>query len=402
MLLKLVGINKRLGEFHLRDIDLAILPGEYFVILGPTGSGKTVLLETIAGMYTPDVGRIFFAGGEITRRPPEERRIGFVYQDYALFPHLNVRQNILFGLENRKIPAAAREAKLGEMVRLLGIGHLLARYPATLSGGERQRVALARALVMEPQILLLDEPLSALDPYTREGFQRELQHIHRVTGTLTVHVTHDFGEAAFLADRIAVMHSGRLVQVGFPEEIFSRPSSLFTARFVGLRNVFAGEVLEADGYRLFRAGRLELAVATGLTGPAGCVLHPEHLQLFPAPVDGTSCLPGRVTAVYRRRFYLEVTVDAGEELVLWIPAAGQNHGFHRPPQVGEKVWCRIPPGAVHLFPRTGDHRPGATRGNDTNQIEKATRFIINEDDRNGKNYTSCCSRRVEPCLMKKS
>ncbi|HHW43068.1 MAG TPA: ABC transporter ATP-binding protein [Desulfotomaculum sp.] len=353
-MLKLVGVNKRLGEFHLRDIDLAVLPGEYFVILGPTGSGKTVLLETIAGMHPPDAGRIFFAGKEITRLPPEERRIGFVYQDYALFPHLDVRQNILFGLQSRKIPAAAREGKLGEVVQLLGIGHLLARNPSTLSGGEQQRVALARALVTEPQIFLLDEPLSALDPRTREGFQRELQRIHRATGTLTVHVTHDFAEAAFLADRIAVMQRGRLVQVGSPEEIFSRPSSLFTARFVGLRNVFAGEVLGAKGHRLFRAGRLELAVETGFTGPAGCVLHPEHLRLSPTPTGGTACLPGRVTAVYRRRFYLEVTVDAGEELVLWFPPAGHNHGSHRPPRVGEKVWCVIPPAAVHLFPRSGD------------------------------------------------
>ena len=241
-----------LEEFRLCDINLEIAAGEYFVVLGPTGAGKTVLLETIAGLHRPRRGRILLAGEDITHAPPERRGIGFVYQDYALFPHLSVAGNIAFGLRLRGMGRGEIEKRVAAIGRLLGIEHLLHRMPGTLSGGEAQRVALARALVIEPRLLLLDEPLSALDPETREGLQRELGRIHRELGTTTIHVTHDFEEAVALGDRIAVLREdrldeglreGRIVQVGRPEEIFRRPASEFVARFVGVRNIFRGQAL---------------------------------------------------------------------------------------------------------------------------------------------------------------
>ncbi|RLG70326.1 MAG: hypothetical protein DRO11_06430, partial [Methanobacteriota archaeon] len=199
-----------LAEFRLCEVNLDIAAGEYFVILGPTGAGKTVLLETIAGLHRPLRGRIVLAGQDITHAPPERRNIGFVYQDYALFPHLNVAQNIAFGLKLRGMGRSDVEERVAAISELLRIQHLLHRMPEALSGGEAQRVALARALVIEPELLLLDEPLSALDPETREALQQELGQIHQKLGTTTIHVTHNFEEAVALGDRIAVLREKRV------------------------------------------------------------------------------------------------------------------------------------------------------------------------------------------------
>jgi len=234
--LKLQNVYKQLGEFHLKDINLEINSGEYFVILGPTGTGKTVVLELIAGMYHPDRGEIYFENENWLNTCPEHRGIGFVYQDYELFPHLTVKENIIFGLKIRKYSSTVINKKLNEMVEMFGIGHLLDRYPSTLSGGEQQRTALARALITSPKILLLDEPLSALDPRSKEVFQQELKRIHQTLKTTTLHVTHDFNEAMYLADRIGVMRNGEIAQVGTPEEIFRRPKDTFVASFVGIKN----------------------------------------------------------------------------------------------------------------------------------------------------------------------
>ncbi|MBC7326225.1 MAG: ATP-binding cassette domain-containing protein, partial [Moorella sp. (in: Bacteria)] len=245
--MRLFRITKKTGEFQLRDISLEVLPGEYFVILGPTGAGKTVLLEVIAGMHAPDAGEIWLGEENITAWPPEKRRFGFVYQDYALFPHINVRENIVFGLKNKKLPPGEINRELEAVISLLGIAHLLQRFPYTLSGGEQQRVALARALIMKPRVLLLDEPLSALDPCTKEMLQQELKGLHQLTGTLTIHVTHDFEEAFFLADRVGIIEQGCLLQVGPAEEVFTRPRTAAVARFVGAENIYKGEIILRGG-----------------------------------------------------------------------------------------------------------------------------------------------------------
>lgn len=232
-MLKLSHINKTLGKFKLMDISFEVKKGEYFVILGPTGSGKSVILETIAGAYTPDSGSIYLYDENISNTLPEHRNIGIVYQDYLLFPHMSVRKNILFGLKAKKISKCHTEQALEKISAMLSIQHLLDRNPLTLSGGEQQRVAFARTIVTKPQILLLDEVSSALDPNTKKIFQQNLKILHKKLNTTTIHITHDFQEAKFLSDRIAVIGNGQIHQIGTAEEIFTHPKSKFVADFLG-------------------------------------------------------------------------------------------------------------------------------------------------------------------------
>ncbi len=235
-----------LKDFRLQDINLSVSEGEYFIVLGPTGAGKTVLLESIAGLYPIKSGEIWLRGKEVTRLEPEKRGISIVYQDHALFPHLSVKDNIVFGLKLHKQTKQEAEAALDWVAGLLDVSHLLNRKPDTLSGGEQQKVALARALSIKPEVLLLDEPLSALDPETREGVQKELRQLHNRLKVTTIHVTHDFEEAIALGDHIAVLGEGCIKQVGTPEQIFRQPNSEFIARFAMARNIFAGEVIYRD------------------------------------------------------------------------------------------------------------------------------------------------------------
>ncbi|MEY8416915.1 ATP-binding cassette domain-containing protein [Tissierella praeacuta] len=218
-MLEIKDIKLKLGRFALNNIDLKINIGEYFVILGPSGAGKTVLLETIAGLYTPDKGYILYNKDDMVLLPPEKRDIGFVYQDYELFPHMTVEDNIIFGLKIRKIDKSIIAEKLYKLVSMLKIEHLLKRYPSKLSGGEKQRVALARAIIISPKILLLDEPLSALDIMIKPTLQQEIKNIHKEFVPTIIHVTHDIDEAIFLADRIGIMNDGNLLKVFEREEI---------------------------------------------------------------------------------------------------------------------------------------------------------------------------------------
>ncbi|RLI11407.1 hypothetical protein DRO33_04125, partial [Candidatus Bathyarchaeota archaeon] len=222
-----------LGEFRLKNVTVEIKEGEYFVLIGPTGAGKTVFVECLAGLYKPDSGRIYLLDEDITDLPPEERGMGYVPQDYALFTHMNVYENIAYGLKERRVPRREVKKRVEEIADLLGIGHLLHRRPSTLSGGEQQRVALARALAIRPRVLLLDEPLSALDEVTRDETIAELRRIHKETGTTVVHVCHDFDEMLALADRVGVINDGALLQVGTPLEVLWRPADEFVARFMG-------------------------------------------------------------------------------------------------------------------------------------------------------------------------
>ena len=234
-------IYKKLGNFKLCDINFEVKKGEYFVILGPSGTGKTVVLETIAGVYNIDKGNIFINNKDITNLSPEKRNMGFVYQDYLLFPHLTVKENIIFGLKVKKVSKENIKSSLSKICKTLKIEHLIDRKPNSLSGGEQQRVAFARAIITCPEILLLDEVSSALDPNTKREFQINLKKVHKKLNTTTIHVTHDFEEARFLADRIAVMINGRVHQIGTPDEIFNKPSSKYVANFLGNNNFKFGD-----------------------------------------------------------------------------------------------------------------------------------------------------------------
>jgi ABC-type Fe3+/spermidine/putrescine transport system ATPase subunit len=268
-MIRLEGLHVAAGDFSLRVDELSVEKGEFLVFLGPTGSGKTVLLETLAGLRRPVSGRIWFGDRDVTEEPPERRRVGFVYQDYALFPHLSVAKNIAFGLSTGATRGRARGVRAGggepsggadpdraaALASLLGIEQLIDRYPDTLSGGEQQRVALARALAIEPEVLLLDEPLSALDRKTRRELRIELRRLHRELGATVLHVTHDLDEALVLGDRIAVLIDGDLRQIGTPEDVIRQPADGETARLLGMTNVFR----VVGTYRLDGVERVRLA-----------------------------------------------------------------------------------------------------------------------------------------------
>jgi len=245
-MIRISRLSRQWPEFTLRGIDLAIEKGEYFVILGPSGAGKTLLLELLAGIHRAEAGRIDLEGEGITDLPPEQRKIGMVYQDYALFPHLTVAKNIGYGLRYLKVPKEQRAIRVKEVARLVGVDHLLHRHPSTLSGGERQRVALARALVLRPKVLLLDEPLSALDHNTAKRLREYLKQLHKKVGITMIHVTHHRAEAKELADRIAVLRDGTIEAVGTVEEIFLFPPTRFVAEFVGADNLAGGTLTRID------------------------------------------------------------------------------------------------------------------------------------------------------------
>jgi len=338
-----------LEEFYLRQVNLDVAAGEYFVILGPTGAGKTVLLETIAGLHQLCKGYIIIDGVDVTNVPPERRGIGFVYQDYVLFPHLSVAGNIAFGLKLRRLDRETVEERVAGISQLLGIDHLLHRRPGTLSGGEQQRVALARALVVEPRLLLLDEPLSALDPATREGLQRELARVHRELGTTTIHVTHDFEEAVALGDRIAVVNEGRVVQVGSSEEIFRKPGSEFVARFVGVRNIFRGEVLPGEnGYKVLHLDGVGIAVVTDLVGQAHGSIRPEEIVISKGPFRSSArnSFCGRIVNIADRGTVVYVTVRVPPDFTCVITRRSLEEMELRE---GLEVYIAFKASAVHVF-----------------------------------------------------
>ncbi len=242
-MLRLCRIKKDWKEFKLRNISLDVKSGEYFILLGPSGSGKTLLLEVIAGIHKPDEGKIYLDGEDITEKPPEKRNIAYVPQNYALFPHLSVYENISYGLKLRKLDKKEIDEIVKNLAHSLGISHLLHRKPITLSGGEQQRVAIARALAIKPKILLLDEPFSNLDVGTRSKLIRDMKRWHEEFKFTAIHVTHSFDEAMSLGERVGVMIDGRIEEVGNLKEVFSTPKNVKVAEFLGY-NILYGEKIK--------------------------------------------------------------------------------------------------------------------------------------------------------------
>ncbi len=338
-----------LKDFQLQDINLSVSEGEYFIILGPTGAGKTVLLESIAGLYPIKSGEIRLRGKEVTRLEPEKRGISIVYQDHALFPHLSVKDNIIFGLKLRKQPKPGAEAALDWVTGLLGISHLLNRKPDTLSGGEQQKVALARALSIKPEVLLLDEPLSALDPETREGIQKELRQLHNRLKVTTIHVTHDFEEAIALGDHIAVLGEGCIKQVGTPEQIFRQPNSEFIAHFAMARNIFAGEVIDRDdGTTIFRTEGTELAVVTDLRGKLHASVRPEDILISSEPLHSSArnSFGGTIIHIADRGSTLYLTVSLPPDFICLVTRRSLEE---MELTEGKKVYITFKATAIHIF-----------------------------------------------------
>ncbi len=286
----LKGVAKRYGDIEaVKPLDLDVAKGDFLAILGPSGCGKTTLLRIIGGFVRPTSGKIEVDGADVTDMPPERRPTNMVFQGYGLFPHMTVRQNIAYGLKLRKLPASQIDERVTRVLALVRMEKLADRSSQELSGGQQQRVAVARALVMEPPVLLLDEPFAALDLKLRQAMQEEMRRIHRAVGGTFVFVTHDQGEALALANRIAVMNEGAIEQIGTPEEIYRAPKSRFVANFIGEANVLEGQ--RKDG-RVTGPGGIVVASA-GLDGPVALVVRPEAIR-FANGSDGGHILQGAV------------------------------------------------------------------------------------------------------------
>jgi putative spermidine/putrescine transport system ATP-binding protein len=281
----LLGVVKDYsGTRALDAIDLQIRPGEFVALLGPSGCGKTTALRALSGLEQIDEGRILIDGEDVAALPTNKRDLGMVFQSYSLFPHMTVLENVEFGLRMRKVPTADRRARAGEALELVGLGHLGARFAHQLSGGQQQRVALARALVTRPRVLLLDEPLSALDAKVRVGLREQIRRIQTELGITTVFVTHDQEEALAVADRVAVMRAGRIEQIGTPEELYSTPASAFVADFVGLSNRIPGTL--ATGKVTAYGTTFDLLGDEQPDGPVLAYVRPEDVILGAARTKG--------------------------------------------------------------------------------------------------------------------
>ena len=326
-LVRLSGLTKTFGtSVAVHPLDFEIKAGDFLAVLGPSGCGKTTLLRMIGGFETPTGGRIEIAGRDVTRLGPEKRPTNMVFQGYGLFPHMNVRQNVAYGLKLKGLSRHEVAAEVAEALRLVHLEDFAERPVAKLSGGQQQRVALARALVMRPSVLLLDEPLAALDLKLRKAMQEELRRLHRIVGGTFVFVTHDQSEALGLANRIAVMEAGRLVQVGSPEDVYRRPATRFVSTFIGEANVLPAER---------RGGTVTLGwgaafAAPGADGRVSVVVRPEHVALDgagpPGEVRDVVFLGALVKLALRMADGSELTVHLPEPVAGPVPAVGDKVG----------------------------------------------------------------------------
>ena len=306
--LVLTGVRKRFGEFAAVDgVDLEVRRGQFITLLGPSGSGKTTTLRMIAGFFAQDEGSIEIAGEEMRNVPPHRRDVGMVFQNYALFPHMTAAQNVAFPLEMRGVPRREQKQRIAEALELVKLASFGDRYPRQLSGGQQQRIALARAIVFRPRLLLMDEPLGALDKKLREALQLEILRISRQLHATVVYVTHDQEEALVMSDRIAIFDAGRIQQLGTGEDLYERPTSVFVANFVGESNMLRGR-FERDGEAAWlQRGDWRWRVDPGTAGasglrhgePAALVVRPEHLRVvaLDAPQGGANGVDAAVTEV---------------------------------------------------------------------------------------------------------
>ncbi|HEY6014784.1 MAG TPA: ABC transporter ATP-binding protein [Candidatus Limnocylindrales bacterium] len=370
--LELTGVQKRFGDVAaVLDFNLAADRGEFVSFLGPSGCGKTTTLRMIAGFEQPTAGTITVNGTDITHRSPNQRNVGMVFQSYALFPNMTVAGNIGFGLKVRKRPKAEIDRRVAELLALIHLEGRGDRYPYQLSGGQQQRVALARALAIEPQVLLLDEPLSALDAKIRIVLRKEIRAIQRQLGITTVYVTHDQEEALSLSDRVVVMSEGRIEQIGTPFEIYNFPATTFVASFVGTLNLVEAGVIDAGAGRLSLDGQ-EIRTAKAVTSAAAggrvtLALRPEGISFGEGP-DGSNRLRGTIEdinflgSIVRIRLRLDggrpaddatiISLDTFNEPHLALPAVGETAVTHFPPEACFVLGAARDGAAARIDPET--------------------------------------------------
>lgn len=333
-MLETKAISKRFGRFELRDVSFDVPQGAYFVLLGQSGAGKTVILEMLTGLVKPDSGTVSFHGEDVTHHPVQSRRMGLVYQDCALFPHLSVAQNIGYALGRR----SDRDEHIRSLASRVGGSYLLDRDCTTLSLGESQRVALARALAMNPQVLLLDEPLASLDRASKAKMRAMLRDLHR-QGQMVIHVTHDYEEALALATHVAVLEHGTITQCGDPDTVFHKPKSEFVAHFVGIRNYFHGQFTGRDqGCGVFRCPGLDVQVASDLQdGPACLIVSSDEVtvSLERHPSSARNCLPAVLVDMETVEKGVELTLHADVTLYALVTHASVKQMQLAP---GKQVW----------------------------------------------------------------
>ncbi len=348
----LAGVTKTFGSVRALDgVSLDVAEGELVCLLGPSGCGKTTLLRIVAGLEKPDAGAVLIGGVDVTERPTRERPIGLVYQSYALFPNLTVRQNISFPLEVRRQPAGQVRDRVAELLALVHLETEADRYPNQISGGQAQRCALARALAPHPQVLLLDEPLSALDVLVRTRLRDEIRRIQQSVGTTTIHVTHDQSEALAIADRVVVMNHGRIEQIGAPREIYSEPRSRFTASFVGNRNTI--ELPVRDG-RAALGELFDVPAPHSDTDKVTAYFAPENLRVGP-PGGGQ---PATVQSIHFHGALTRLRLEAdigGEKVQLYADLPSREA---EPFLVGAVVALSLDGADVRCFARSGAEQAG--------------------------------------------
>jgi spermidine/putrescine transport system ATP-binding protein len=366
--IQLIELSKRFADLAAVDgIDLHIVGGEFFSLLGPSGCGKTTTLRMIAGFEQPTEGRILLDGVDVAYTPPHKRNVNTVFQNYALFPHLNVFDNVAFGLRRAKRPKDEMKRRVGEALELVRLTGYERRKSSQLSGGQQQRVALARALVLNPAVLLLDEPLGALDAKLRKALQIELKTLQQEVGITFLYVTHDQEEALTMSDRLAVMNGGRIEQIGAPQEVYEDPETLFVADFLGVSNLMdATGRGSVDGRCRVEVGRFELEAGGGpsdVVGPAKLVIRPERVELEPHEADsGPNCLPGMVERVVYVGSAVQVLVRVatGEVLQALVTNTGRDLPFDQ----GTPVQLHLPVDALRVLPvgeRVEEQEPAKER-----------------------------------------
>jgi len=366
---QLVDLVKRFGDFTaVAGINLDMPPGEFFSLLGPSGCGKTTTLRMIAGFERPTEGQILLDGADMAQTPPHKRDVNTVFQNYALFPHLTVEENVAFGLKYQKATKEDTRERVGKALELVQMSQFATRRPNQLSGGQQQRVALARALILNPKVLLLDEPLGALDAKLRKRLQIELKALQEEVGITFIYVTHDQEEALTMSDRIAVMSQGRVEQVGQPKDIYENPATAYVADFLGVSNLMDADATGPvpDGCSV-KLGDFALTAGQGepdLVGPCKVTIRPERIDIEPQGTPGQNRIPGMVERVVYVGATLQIILHlaSGETIQAWVP----NDGDAQARSSGDTIVAHFPVDALRVL------AVGGTAVIETGELEVAS------------------------------